>query len=44
MSVPDHELDEPDPLLCAEHGQAQPCKECRWERQLDEYERKRKGE
>lgn len=28
MSVPDHELDEPDPLWCEEHDRARPCREC----------------
>ncbi len=31
MSVPDKDLDESDEALCAEHGQARPCKYCRFE-------------
>lgn len=31
MSLPDHQLDEPDECLCEEHGEARPCKYCRFE-------------
>lgn len=31
MSVPDHDIDEPDEALCAEHGTPRPCKYCQFE-------------
>lgn len=31
MSVPDHELDEPDPDICEYHGRMRPCGVCRWD-------------
>ena len=38
MSVPDKDLDEPDEALCEEHGQARPCKYCRFEAQMQRAE------
>lgn len=37
MSVPDRELDEPEPSFCLEHGQQYPCPFCRSE-EYDERE------
>ena len=34
MSIPDHELEEPDPRLCEEHSRVIPCRICK----LDTYE------
>lgn len=31
MSVPDRYLDEDDEALCSEHGEARPCRYCRYE-------------
>ena len=28
MSLPDSQLDEPDPRVCEEHGEAIPCRAC----------------
>lgn len=41
MSVPDRYLDEPDECLCAEHGRPRPCPYCRWDREMERWERER---
>lgn len=47
MSVPEYQLDEEDGALCTEHGQAQPCRYCRFEaleQRAEEYrEREREA-
>lgn len=44
MSLPDYLLDEPDPLECPEHLEAQPCRQCRLEAAEMWGEARRKGE
>ena len=44
MSVPDHLLDEPDECLCEEHGQARPCKYCKFEHLMQRAEEYRERE
>lgn len=44
LATYDRTLDPPDPLLCEEHGEAQPCRQCRIEAAEFRYECERKGE
>ena len=44
MSVSDRDIDPPDPLECADHGQAHPCRYCRAEAYEEWDESRRKGE
>lgn len=43
MSVPDHELDEPDDELCEEHRQPRPCWRCRDQACLEEMENQKEN-
>lgn len=38
MSVPDKDLDEEGECLCTEHGQARPCKYCKFDRLMQRAE------
>jgi hypothetical protein len=35
MSIPDHELDEPDEALC-EHDRPWPCEQCRFDKAMED--------
>lgn len=38
MSVPDKDLDKPEPTFCFAHGRPHPCQYCKFERQMQRAE------